>query len=213
MKCTQCCGIESFFDYKEAKKKLKQYKKSGPDKHTKLLLSALGTHANGDKSLLDVGGGIGAIQMEMLGQNISSVTNVDASSAYHKIARELAEEKGHLENINYVAGDFVDASPSLAQHSIVTMDKVICCYPDASQLLKDSTRLSTHLIGLTYPIDNFISRFLSKVANFFVKLKVKDYASFVHSNQLVKETLEAGGFRQVFYKTSFVWQVMVWQKV
>ena len=41
MSCAQCEGIESQFDRGEARKKLRQFRRRGPDKTTRLLIEAL----------------------------------------------------------------------------------------------------------------------------------------------------------------------------
>ena len=45
---------------------LKRYRKKGADKASKLLIEAISSRKNGDTSLLDVGGGVGTIQIAML---------------------------------------------------------------------------------------------------------------------------------------------------
>ena len=61
----QCIGIERFFDVKQAKKDLKKYRKNGAQKATKTLINAISSHNINSFSLLDIGGGIGAIQHEL----------------------------------------------------------------------------------------------------------------------------------------------------
>lgn len=79
MNCCQCEGIEAFFDDKTAARELKRYRKKGADKTTRILIEALQTEDVSGKTLLDIGGGIGAIQHELMSSGAATVTNVDAS--------------------------------------------------------------------------------------------------------------------------------------
>jgi len=81
MNCCQCQAIESRFNQKVAAEKLKQYRHKGPEKTTRLLLDALKAESVAGLTLLDIGGGIGAIQHELLKTGLSSATGVEASSA------------------------------------------------------------------------------------------------------------------------------------
>lgn len=82
MTCRQCQGIESFFDQKEANKELKGYRKKGPAKTTQMLIDALRAAGVQGSTLLDIGGGVGAIQYELLKAGASGAVSVEASTAY-----------------------------------------------------------------------------------------------------------------------------------
>ena len=63
--CSQCAGIEDQFNDAEARKKLRQFRRRGPDRTTKLLIDAihgaLESRELRESVLLDVGAGIGVI--------------------------------------------------------------------------------------------------------------------------------------------------------
>ena len=82
MVCCQQCGFDDFFDEKTAAKELKRYRTKGPIKSTRLLIDLLIAEGVRDASLLDVGGGIGAIQHELLDAGAASSVDVDGSEAY-----------------------------------------------------------------------------------------------------------------------------------
>ena len=88
--CQQCVGIEKIFNDKSARRELKRYQKKGPDKTTQLLIDFIVGQGVAEATLLDIGGGVGAIQLELLKSGVSQVVNVDASSAYLKTAQQEA---------------------------------------------------------------------------------------------------------------------------
>ena len=135
MNCCQCQGIETFFDNKVATKELRQYRKKGPDKTTRMLIEALEAEGVGRMTLLDIGGGIGAIQHELLAVGVSSATSVEASPAYIEVAKEETERQGRIDLVSYHYGNFVDLATDIAPADIVTLDRVICCYDDMQALV------------------------------------------------------------------------------
>src|SRR5207248_22753 len=101
MDCCQCKGIETLFDQKEAKKRLKAYRKDGAAKTTRMLIEALQAEGIKGMTLLDIGGGVGAIQHDLLRAGIERATDVDASAAYVKAAQNEAERQGHADRVSY----------------------------------------------------------------------------------------------------------------
>ena len=66
MDCCQYRGMESQFDRGEAERKLRAYRRRGPVLSTRILLDALVAEGVAGLTLLDIGGGVGAIQHELL---------------------------------------------------------------------------------------------------------------------------------------------------
>ena len=210
MVCPQCRGIEQFFNEKWANKELKSYRKRGPRKTTQILVDALAARPLQGKSLLDIGGGIGAIQHELLNAGIQNAIAVDASAGYIKIAREEAERQGHEDRINYRHGDFVDHTATLEQADIVTLDRVICCYHDVEQLVGESSGKSAEVYGLVFPRDNWVVRAGFSIFNFFLWLRRSPFRLFVHSSSYVDSLIRGNGLEQRFKRTTMIWQVVVY---
>src|SRR3972149_5220101 len=87
MSCAQCQGIERMFDRRAAERELRQYRAAGPGGTTRLLIDALKAEGVAGLTLLDIGGGVGAIQHELLRAGGRRATAVDASSADLDAAR------------------------------------------------------------------------------------------------------------------------------
>ncbi|SRR6266511_256804 len=128
MDCCQCHGIEAQFDQAEAERKLREYRRRGPTPTTRILLDALLAENIQGLTLLDIGGGIGAIQHALLKAGVSCAVDVDASSAYLSAAKTEAARQGHLECVSYHRGNVVDLANGMAPADIVMLDRVICCY-------------------------------------------------------------------------------------
>ena len=69
MPCTNkcCCAFENAFDANYVEGDLKDYRKHGPSKSTLALLRAVQSLIDArDATVLDIGGGVGAVQWELL---------------------------------------------------------------------------------------------------------------------------------------------------
>jgi hypothetical protein len=67
MTCNCCEITDKTFGEADARGDLKNYRKRGPANQTRLLLQGIRTLGLKDAALLDIGGGIGAIHHELLG--------------------------------------------------------------------------------------------------------------------------------------------------
>jgi len=207
--CNQCQGIEDMFDPKEVAKDLRKYREKGPSKGTRLLLDALKAEGVQDATVLDIGGGVGAVQHALLEAGAAAVVNVDASTAYSEAAQEEARRRRLHDRVTYHHGNFVDITEELGPADIVTLDRVICCYRDVKALVGLSSTRAAELYGLVYPRDNLLSRAFIRVSNLYLRLTGSKFRAFVHPNALVENLLTANGLERRYYKKTTAWQVAV----
>ena len=208
-----CCEMENnTFGEDEAKANLKDYRKRGPAKQTKLILEAVRSLGLRDASLLDVGGGIGTIHHELLKDVASEATHVDASSAYLKVATEEAKRLGHSEQVKFIHADFTDVADELPQVDVVTLDRVVCCYPNMRALLKAASSKSRTAIALTYPRDVWWTRIAVKVANFFQGLGKDPFRVFVHPIAEMEAVLNGEGLKRMSTRKLFVWEMSLYRR-
>lgn len=215
--CSQCQAIESVFDEKTARKDLTDYRKKGPDKPTRALIEALTSRDVEGLTLLDVGGGVGAVHHELLHAGLTSATDVDASNSYLAAAQSEAERQGHAGRVTYHHGDFVDLATDIDEADVVTLNRVICCYDDVEALVGLSSARARRLYGAVYPQDSLLVRLSVAVGNFILKLTSNPFRMFVHPTQAVDAMLRRQGLEQRFHQKSgfagLVWQVVVYERV
>ena len=211
MDCCQCKGIESVFDEKEARGKLRDYRKSGPSKTTAMLIEAVKRLAHGVEgmTLLDIGGGVGAIQQELLRAGLERATDVDASGAYLKAAREEAERRGNAEKVSYTHANFVEVAGEIAPADIVTLDRVICCFNDMEALVGRSAEKAGKLYGVVYPRDTWWVRSAFFAENVWLRITRNPFRAFVYRTRDVERVVREKGLERRFYKTAGPWQVAV----
>jgi magnesium-protoporphyrin O-methyltransferase len=132
-------------------------------------------------SVLEVGGGIGAIELELLAAGASRATDVELSSEYEEEALKLLAERGLSDRVERRVGDFVEepADP----HDVVVMHRVVCCYPDVDALVGAGAACAQRRMVLTYPQERWYTRAGIGVINFFMRLNSSDFRAFVHPVQ------------------------------
>jgi len=213
MDCCQCQGIETKFDKKYVAKKLKKYRKNGPKKTTWQLIDALCSETIEGMTLLDIGGGVGDIQHEMLKSGVSNAINNEASTAYIEACRQEAERHGHSDQIRHIPGNFVEMATDIEPADIVTLDRVVCCYHDMPELVNKSAQKAKKLYGLVYPIDTWWTRLALLVYyNFRNWLQRNPMRMFVHSPEMVDNIIRSNGFERRFYCVTGSWQVVVYAR-
>jgi magnesium-protoporphyrin O-methyltransferase len=212
MSCCQCQGIEKLFSQQLVDKELASYRRNGPDKTTRMLIEAIKKAGAGGLSLLDIGGGVGAIQHALLGAGVNQVTSVEASRAYLAAAKAEAGRRGQAERIRYLHGNFVDLAEEIPPAGIVTLDRVICCYHDMEKLVGLSAERAGKIYGLVYPRDVWWVKVALVLMNFYFKLRRNPFRTFVHSTEGVEAILRKKDLKRHSYQKTLVWQVVVFTR-
>ena len=212
MGCCQCQGIENMFDKKAANRALKRYLKKGPSKTTGMLLKAI--HKAGVKGLdfLDIGGGVGAIQYDLIKAGASNGTSIEASSAYIDLVKEEIHKKNLAEIIDFKHGDFTTIASDVGSADIVTLDKVICCYDDMSELVRLSSMLSRKIYAVIYPRDVWWTKLALLFMNFYSIIMGSSFRVFIHPTKKVEEIIFRNGLKRDYYATTLFWQVAIFTK-
>lgn len=204
--CSHCQDAERFFGANTARKELRRYRRKGPGKSTRLLVDALREQARG-ATLLDVGGGIGAIQHELFRAGLTGATQVDASAPYLEAARTEAERAGRGDRTTFVYGDFVEVAGDVPEADLVTLDRVICCYPHLEALLGASVGRTRRVLGLVYPRERWGTRVALTAANLWLRIRGSAFRVFLHSPTRVQALVRAAGFRPERTGHTFLWRV------
>ena len=213
MTCDHCCGAEKLFDLKGARKELKKYRKKGAGKATRALIRQTFSVGIRNKSLLDIGGGIGAIQWAFLEGEGQTTTDVDASLGYLEVAQSYAEENKYDEKTHFVHGDFVDRHQDVTIADFVTLDKVLCCYPDYKALLKYAAEKCDDTIGVVYPLGGPILQIFALLNKVYFYLKKNPFRTYVHSPREVEQFICNQGFELVEKSIRFPWHVQSYRRV
>jgi 2-polyprenyl-3-methyl-5-hydroxy-6-metoxy-1,4-benzoquinol methylase len=212
MDCCQCDLIETQFDRETVAKKVERYRKQGLKKETEILVDALLAEGVEGRSLLDVGGGLGALEFELLKAGSSRATNVEASSAYIEAAQAESLRQGCAERVSHIHGDFVAIANDVPPADVVTLDKVICCYDDMVSLVSSSVQKANKLYGVIYPRDTWWVKAAIAVENLIRKLKGNSFRVIVHPTRAVDQLIRDSGMEKRFYRALIDWQIVVYAR-
>ena len=205
--------IRDFGDFYNARKagaELRRYRNKGPIPSTRMLIDALTTEGVKGASVIDIGGGIGAVQHELLAAGAAHVTSVDASNAYIQAAQQENERRGLDGQVTYHHGDFLELAQTIPPADIVTLDRVINVYPDWNELIQLSAARTRRLYGLVYPRNTLVVRMVVRLMNGFV-WRGPVHAS-IPSAEEIEELTGRAGLVPYFAKTAGPWQVMAYRR-
>jgi magnesium-protoporphyrin O-methyltransferase len=213
MPCNCCEITDNTFSEKEAKSQLREYRRKGPARQTRLILESIRALKLKKADLLDIGGGIGAIHHELLEDVAYTATHVDASSAYLKEDKNEAARLGHTDRVNFIHADFTDVESDLPKADVVTLDRVVCCYPDFRRLLQAAAVHSQHALALTYPRETWYLRLGFSVMNLFQRIRKDPFRVFLHPIPEMDSLLRQEGLERVDLHRLFVWEMALYQRV
>ncbi len=208
----QCDGLNRTFNTKVADEDLRDYLRDGPDRSTAILIEALRAGGVGGRSLIDVGGGIGAIQLELLAAGLTSSTDVDVSGAYLEVARREATSRGFGSRTDYREGDFVAVAPEIPPADLVTLDRVICCYPDLESLAGAAADRTLDRLALVHPFDRWWIRTGAAIYN-VVNRPFRQIRFFIHRTERLEAILRSAGLEREWAGGTRFWRVAVYRRV
>jgi SAM-dependent methyltransferase len=212
MDACRCDDFASVFDPAQAERDRERYRRRGPDRTTRMLLDLIRPYAGRGSTVLDIGGGIGIIDHELLRAGAVHAVLVDASAAALAVARQLAREKNALGRIEFVEGDFVRLAAEIDGADIVTLDRVVCCYPDVEGLVGLSAARARTVFGLVLPRDRWVIRLGARIMNLWFRMRRKAYRAYPHPNRRVDELAAAGGLRPRAEARTFFWRVVAYDR-
>jgi magnesium-protoporphyrin O-methyltransferase len=191
-----CCRetTDHHFSEARARKDLQAYHRGRLNKTTRILLKALRLKAAESSSLLDIGGGAGVILHEFLDGTAMAATFVEIASAFVQVAREEAEKRGYGGRVRFLHGDFVALAGTIAGAELVTLDRVVCCYPDVEQLIKWWVRLAI------------------RFENWRRRRAGDPFQVHIHSEPLMDELIKGEGYSRLFYARTLTWCVTIYQR-
>jgi len=212
-----CCSSEDTeydrqFDARHAAEQLRDYHRKGPRGLTGALIEALRAGGVDGQTVLDVGGGVGAVHHELLRAGAASAVDVDASRAYVSAARDEAERQGHADRVRYLTGDFVALADDVGPADLVALDRVICCYSDMSALVGRSAALARRRYGLVYPRDSYLGRVGLALINFGMWLSRSSFRVYAHRTADVDAVVAAQGLVKRLHRKTLIWQLALFER-
>ena len=196
----------------------KTRKKPTAAKVTASLLDAITEAGVTDRTVLDVGCGIGDLAIEVVTRGAASGTGYDLSAKAIEEARKLAAARGVGDRTRFEVGD--GAKLELPAADIVVINRVVCCYPDTENLLEHTLGAAGSVFAMTAPVSRgvtgLLNRLWSRLGNVGYRLRPKKYGgfrTFIHDLDRIDERIRAAGFRRVRSEhRRVVWDLAVYTR-
>jgi magnesium-protoporphyrin O-methyltransferase len=205
--CTTPKGYAKLFGGRAARRDVRRYEKDGLDDTGARMVAFLRERGIEGETVLEIGGGIGALQLELLAAGAEGATNLELSPAYEEAARGLLRERGMEERVDRRLGDVV-AEPALAEAAdAVLMHRVVCCYPDADALVGAAAERARRHLVMSFPRDRALFRTGARVLNLGFRLLRWDYRTFIHPPAVILAAAERRGLRLAEESRGSIWQV------
>ncbi len=206
-----CCDFERAadrqFTSQKAAKELQSYRQGRLGPTTRLLRDSVVDAGLNQGSLLDIGGGVGALAFELLSRGMSSALVMDVSAAYVAAASEEAQRRGGRAQV--LRADFVQASQAVPPADLVSLDRVVCCYPQYGSLLDRALAHAQRGVALSYPRD----RWYVRAAVWFDNMKRARKGGcrmFVHPPDSMQKAIESAGFVLAKRRVTLMWTMDVY---
>ncbi|MBI4467857.1 MAG: methyltransferase [Acidobacteria bacterium] len=210
MTCScDCAATASHFDRRRAQRDRSRYERHGPDPTTTLLLEELRPVTHPGDTLLDVGGGIGVLGLELLRADLREAVLVEAAPHYLAVAQDLIAQAAQPSRFRAISGNFTQITPPLAAE-IVTLDRVVCCYPDFATLLGTAAASARRVLALSFPKDRWYVRLMIAVENLLRQVTGNLFRAFVHRPSAMAAVLSGAGWRRLGQRSTLAWSVERW---
>ncbi len=207
---SDCCspkGYRWIFSEKRAQAEARRYTRRGLDPTSRRVVDFLKRQGVAGRTLLEVGGGIGAIQIELLKAGITRAVNVELTPTYEDAAQALLREAGLADRVERRVMDFADAARDVEAADIVIMNRVICCYQDMPRLAGAAADHTREVLVVSFPKERWWTRLLISLGDLALRVARRQFQIFLHSPGEIIATAERHGLRTISNQSSLFWQV------
>jgi hypothetical protein len=208
-----CCRSEAYgavFSERSARRALRRYRRRGLDRLSSRIARLLRDQGV-EGTLLEAGGGIGALGIELLEAGAERATNVELSPAYEGAAAELAREHGLEDRVERKIGDFVTEDEVGAADAVV-MNRVVCCYPNYEALVATAADRARRVLVFSFPRENVLVRAAFGIMNLWLRISGTDFRGFVHPVNAMLEVAEERGLKSIAHHRGLFWQLAALQR-
>jgi hypothetical protein len=212
---SDCCtpkGYRQIFSERGAQAQAREYRRNGPDATSRRIVDLLRDRGVEGLTLLEIGGGIGAIQIELLKAGLARAVSVELTPTYEASAVELLRENGLQDRVERRVMDFVDAAGDVAAADIVVMNRVVCCYPDLQRLEGAAAEHALHTLVMSFPKERWWSRVVVWMANVGMAMTRREFRIFLHPVAQIWATGESHGLGRSASLRGVFWEIAAMQR-
>jgi len=213
---SDCCspaGYRWLFSEKVARRDARRFQRRGLDPTSQRIVRLLARRGVAGLTLLEVGGGVGALQIELLKLGVARAVNIEITPTYEVSARDLLRSAGLEDRVERKVMDFAEAGAEVEPADIVIMNRVLCCYPDMPRLTTTASAHCRQVMVLSFPKDRRWTRTGLAVGNLLLRMTHRHFQVFVHRPERILAVAKQGGLTTTGNWPGRFWQVAELRRV
>jgi len=206
--CSSCAADSlDIFGEKRARRELRRYLKDGLGGTDARQIAAWAEEGGlRDATVVEIGGGIGQIQAELLRRGAASGRVVEALGAYADLAGELARSVGIADRTSFEVRDPLADPEAVAAADIVVLRRVVCCSPDGPELLGVGATKARRVLLASYPRDRRLARILIWLENASFWVMRKRFRTYLHAPAELERAAGRHGLSRTRVARGMVWE-------
>ena len=191
-----CCarhGQDELFGERAARRSAARYRRRGADPMARSLARRAAARGVEGATVLEIGGGIGQVLLELLRQGAARGEVVELVPSYEPLVGELAAEQGVADRVSFRTADLVADPASGSPADLVVLNKVVCCTPDGVELAGVAASLARRSLALSHPRETRLARVVFGTVNLFLRARRRRFRVFVHPVRELEQAVAAEG--------------------
>jgi hypothetical protein len=212
MSCCAGKGCDEFFNDRVARRDARRYGRRGLDGNARRIVELVRRGGVEGETVLEVGGGIGAIQLELLRAGAARTLGVELSPAYDPYANELLRAEGLDARAERRVLDFAERADEVEPADVVVLHRVVCCYPDYQTLVGSAAERARHQLLLSFPRDVWWIRIGLGAINRLQRLRRHAFRVYLHPPAAIVDAATSRGLDLAVREHSRLWEVVALER-
>jgi magnesium-protoporphyrin O-methyltransferase len=212
MTCCRAGACEQVFKPRGARRSLARYRSKGLDGLDRRVLASASRGGIEGAEVLEIGGGLGVIQAELLEAGATRGQVVEVASSWEPYAAELAREKGVDERFAFRIADVIGDPDAVEPADVVVLNRVVCCSPDGIELTRSAARLTRRTLVLSFPRNVLWFRAGTWVLNAVYWLRRCSYRVFLHPRASLVAAARSQGLDLADEGRTVGWEFVTFQR-
>jgi magnesium-protoporphyrin O-methyltransferase len=205
--CCSDAGRLDIFDEKAARRALRRYLARGLAGSDAVQIAAWAEEGGlEDASVIEVGGGVGQIQAELLRRGAASGRVVELVPEYAEPATELAKAVSVDDRSAFQLADRLAAPETVDAADVGILRRVVCCTPDGPDLLAAAAGKTRRTLLASYPRDRMLVRAAVRLENLAFAVLRKRFRTFAHPPDELARAVARRGLTRTRLSRSFAWE-------
>lgn len=211
----ECCNLDAYsetFGDRFARRMARRCRRRGLDRPRRRVVDFLSDQGLEGATVLEIGGGIGEVHLELLRRGARRATNLEISTSYETEAARLLAGSGLGDRVTRRFLDIAKQPEQVEPADVVVLHRVVCCYPDYEGLLSAAAGHARRLLVFSHPPRTLLTRWSFGFDNFIRRIRRNDFRGFVHPPSAMVGVVESQGLKVRYRRRGLWWTVVGFER-